>query len=177
MRSVILAIAIVALAACHPDRQGAVGDGASQPEEQAEQESLPAAIPDQEQKSSDAAPVGQDDGSTEGIEIGQVRVVPDFRYTLRYDRVGKTSKTKRDQRQILIEAEVADGAEAMAEVVAAMEKAGYAAGTEKQQYGGTRVGFRQKGHPKIYVLVRESGSGPKIRNSKANATVYFTQIL
>lgn len=170
MRLAILALAAFVLTACHPDQKSATGDTA--PPADDERRTVASSNPER------APAVGPaDDAPAEGIAIGGVTIAPDFEYTLRYDRIRKTAKTKRDQRQILVEAEVEDGSEAMAKVVAALESAGYTAGAEKQQYGGARVRFRRQGHPDIYALVRESGSGPTIRNSNANATVYLTQML
>lgn len=167
--SIAALVAAVFVAGCHPNggNDGAAVAPTSAPENIAVGDEP---VANEERVS---VPNQTPDGA---VQVAGVVVKPDFAFTQRYDRIGQTTQTKRDQRQILLEAEVASPDEALLKITAALEQAGFSGGDQKLEYGGQRVKFEMDGKRSVYVLVRDGTSGPKIQNSNAKASVYLTQM-
>lgn len=163
-----LVIVSVILAGCHPSGGG---DGEAPTRER------DVVVADELASNPDSVPGEASLVVPEGsLGIGGAIIAPEFEFTQRYDRVRLTTNTKREQRQILLEAEVGSGSEAMGQMRDAMIQAGFDPHEPKEEYGGVRARFTKKGERDVFVLVRERGDGPTIRNEAAHASVYVTQM-
>ncbi|WP_407352678.1 hypothetical protein [Luteimonas sp. R10] len=99
-----------------------------------------------------------------------------FASVQRYDRIRKTSKSNRNQRQVYYEVMGGDVSAVVEQVRQALVEAGYSEAWEREEYGGIRLKFTRQGTQPVAALVRDGESGPKLREENATASVYFTVI-